>query len=105
MTRGVVKFFKAEKGWGAVIADDLPPGQDVFVHFSAIEATGYRDLTAGDVVDVDYVRASQDSFNYSASRVRRLASGPAPTLRRIDGKVMTVPDGTPDTPLMPRRQR
>jgi CspA family cold shock protein len=105
MTRGVVKFFKAEKGWGAITADGFPPGQDVWVHYSAIEATGYRALSAGDVVEFDYERGRQDSFNYRATRARHVEPGPAPTLRRVDGKVVTVPDGTPDTPLTPRRQR
>ncbi len=82
MASGVVKFFKSEKGWGAITCDELPDGQDVWVHFSDIEATGYRSLDAGDIVDVDYERARQDGFNFRATRVRRLAPGPAPVLRR-----------------------
>jgi CspA family cold shock protein len=78
----VVKFFKSEKGWGAICCDELPNGQDVWVHFSAIEATGYRALEAGDVVDFDYEPARQDSFKFRATRAWRLESGPAPILRR-----------------------
>ncbi len=79
---GVVKFFKSEKGWGAISCDELPNGQDVWVHVSDIEACGYGVLEAGDVVDFDYEAARQDSFNFRAIRARRLESGPAPILRR-----------------------
>lgn len=44
---GIVKFLKAEKGWGAISSPALPAGQDAFAHFSAVEADGYRALTEG----------------------------------------------------------
>lgn len=103
MARGVVKFFKPEKGWGAISCDDLPDGQDVWVHYSHIEGTGYRSLHGGDIVDFDYEAASQDSFNFIATRVRHLGNGPALVLRRQGDQVVIAPEGTPDTPLTPRR--
>lgn len=103
VARGVVKFFKSEQGWGAISCDELPAGQDAWVHFSDIEATGYRALDAGDVVDFDYEAARQDSFNFRATRARRLESGPAPVLRRDGARVVVAPAGTPDTPLTPKR--
>jgi CspA family cold shock protein len=54
MTVGVVKFFNTEKGWGAISSPDLPDGADAFVHFSAIEADGFRSLYEGDEVEFDY---------------------------------------------------
>jgi CspA family cold shock protein len=41
---GVVKWFNAAKGYGFIQRDN---GEDVFVHFSAIQANGYRSLDEG----------------------------------------------------------
>lgn len=92
MARGIVKFWKADKGWGAIMSDALPGGGDAFAHFSAIVGDGYRDLHDGDVVDFDFVAARQDSFQFQATRVAFVESGPAPTLqRRADGSVEALP--------------
>lgn len=102
---GIVKFYKMEKGWGAIASDDLPGAGDAFVHFSAVEGIGYRELAPGDAVDFDFEPARQDSFRFIATRVRRLSPGPAPTLRRRGDQVRIEPDGTPDTRLAPRQPR
>jgi len=93
---GIVKFWKSEQGWGAIMSDALPPGADAWVHFTAIEADGYRDLDAGDVVEFDFEVAQQDSFGHRATRVVRIGPGPAPELRRRpDGTVEALPPGKP----------
>jgi cold shock protein len=51
MATGVVKWFNAEKGYGFITVDE--GGQDVFVHFSAIEMTGYRSLAEGQRVEFE----------------------------------------------------
>jgi CspA family cold shock protein len=47
MTKGTVKWFSAEKGYGFITRDD---GDDVFVHFSGITGEGYKTLEQGDRV-------------------------------------------------------
>ena len=51
MATGRVKWFNAEKGFGFISQEDGQP--DVFVHFSAIESTGYRSLDEGQLVEFE----------------------------------------------------
>jgi CspA family cold shock protein len=50
LAQGIVKWFNDRKGYGFISQED---GNDVFVHFSSIEATGYKTLAEGDKVDFD----------------------------------------------------
>jgi CspA family cold shock protein len=50
MTVGTVKWFNADKGYGFIQPES---GEDVFVHFSAIQTTGYRSLDEGQQVEFD----------------------------------------------------
>ena len=51
MATGSVKWFNAEKGYGFISSDN--DGPDVFVHFSAISGTGYRNLEEGQKVEFE----------------------------------------------------
>lgn len=51
-TQGTVKWFSNEKGYGFV---SRPDGDDVFVHFSAIQGEGFKTLTEGQEVEFDVV--------------------------------------------------
>lgn len=50
MSTGKVKWFNAEKGYGFITDEN---GQDVFVHFSAIQADGFKTLDEGQEVSFD----------------------------------------------------
>jgi CspA family cold shock protein len=50
VAQGTVKFFNAEKGFGFITQDE---GEDIFVHFSNIQANGYRSLDQGQRVEYD----------------------------------------------------
>ena len=50
--QGTVKWFSTEKGYGFIEQDD---GEDVFVHHSDIQGTGFKDLDEGEKVEFDLV--------------------------------------------------
>ena len=54
MPMGTVKWFSAEKGYGFITPDE--GGKDVFVHYSAIQAEGYRTLNEGQKVEYEVVQ-------------------------------------------------
>ncbi|KPJ81927.1 MAG: cold-shock protein [Gemmatimonas sp. SG8_23] len=53
--KGTVKWFNDSKGYGFI---EQPDGEDVFVHFSAIESDGFRTLAEGEEVEFE-VRESE----------------------------------------------
>jgi CspA family cold shock protein len=53
---GVVKWFSSEKGYGFISQED---GPDVFVHFSAIEGSGYRNLEENQKVEFDLTQGQK----------------------------------------------
>ena len=53
---GKVKWFNAEKGYGFIQRED---GKDLFVHFSAIQADGFRTLEEGQAVEFDVVKGDR----------------------------------------------
>lgn len=56
MAQGSVKWFNAEKGYGFIAVDG---GQDVFVHYSAIQSDGYRSLDEGQRVEFEVTQGQK----------------------------------------------
>ena len=54
MAAGTVKWFNGTKGFGFISPDD--GSDDVFVHFSAIQSSGYRELVEGQKVEFETTR-------------------------------------------------
>jgi len=74
---GTVKWWK---GYGAIACTVTAPW-DIWCHFSAIDTSGFKSLTEGETVTVEYCRANQDSFRYIARRVRRIDTPTVPPAR------------------------
>ena len=65
--QGTVKWFNDEKGFGFLSNDG--GGEDVFVHFSAIQTEGFKSLTEGQKVTFEVERDPRDSSKLRAARV------------------------------------
>ena len=66
MAQGTVKWFSNDKGYGFISQSD---GEDVFVHFSAIQTEGYKSLEEGQSVEFDITDGPKGK---QASNVRPL---------------------------------
>ena len=67
MAQGTVKWFNAEKGFGFIAQED--GGDDVFVHYSAIQTQGYKSLDENQKVEFD---VAQGPKGLQAENIRPL---------------------------------
>ncbi len=63
---GTVKWFNAEKGYGFIEREE---GNDVFVHFSAIQSDGFKTLEEGEQVQFDVVEGQRGPQAANVSRL------------------------------------
>ena len=66
MNTGTVKWFNSEKGFGFI---ERPTGDDVFVHFSAIQGDGYKSLDEGQEVSFDIVQGDKGDQATNVSKI------------------------------------
>jgi CspA family cold shock protein len=66
MAHGTVKWFNEQKGFGFIAQDS---GPDVFVHYSAIEDTGFKSLQEGDQVEFEVTQGPKGT---QAKAVKKL---------------------------------
>ena len=66
MEQGTVKWFNDAKGFGFISRQN---GEDIFVHFSAIESNGFRSLQEGQAVEFNVVKGPK---GFQAENVRAL---------------------------------
>ena len=71
MPTGTVKWFNAEKGYGFISRES---GPDVFVHFSAIQGSGYRSVDEGQAVEFEVTAGPK------GEQAQDVAEGMAPDL-------------------------
>ncbi|HET6421025.1 MAG TPA: cold-shock protein [Geobacteraceae bacterium] len=66
MAKGVVKWFNDSKGFGFIEQEN---GEDVFVHFSAIQGDGFKTLKEGQEVSFDIVQGNKGLQAANVSKI------------------------------------
>jgi len=89
MPQGQVKWFDPKKGYGFIIG---PDGQDVFVHYSHIQAEGFRALKDGEWVDYQLVKGEK------GWQAREVYQGQGSGSGETNGTTTGGPSGSAEAP-------
>ncbi len=93
MTTGTVKWFNPDKGYGFIQPDD--GGKDVFVHISAVEQSGLRNLQEGQKIAYEVIADKRTGKSAAGNLARSLKAGlrsDARALASMLGLFFTLPD-------------
>lgn len=82
--RGVVKWFNDDKGYGFITA---PDGEDVFVHYTAVQTAGFRTLSEGDEVEFSMLQGPK---GLQAGAVRHIEEEAAQTTSPMTHEALAV---------------
>ena len=69
MTKGVVKWFSNQKGYGFITPESGDSGKDVFVHYSVIQGDGFKTLAEGNQVEFELTNGPKGE---QATNVRKV---------------------------------
>lgn len=67
MARGTVKWFNEKKGFGFIVDPNIPG--DIFVHFSVIQADGFKTLNEGDAVEYELYNDDKGAKARNVTRI------------------------------------
>lgn len=73
---GRVAFWRQEEGWGVVACEQTPGG--CWVHYSAVQTEGFRELHPRQEVDLDWEHTPQDGYRFRATSVWPHGQNPRP---------------------------
>ncbi len=76
-TTGSVRSWFSEQGWGVIDSPETPGG--CWAHFGNVMIPGYKELTAGQLVNLDWEPADQDGYRFRALRVWPTGTDPIET--------------------------
>ena len=100
MVEAVVRQWDHEEGWGVLDAPETPGG--CWTHFSHVEMDGYRTLTRGQQVDLEWESPGQDGYDFRAVCVRPVAV--AASRPHADVRMAVRRDSFPERHRLPVRE-
>lgn len=82
-SRGTVRVWVDDEGWGVIDSPDTPGG--CWTHVSALHVPGYRALEADQAVELEWEAPGQDGYRYRAVRAWPAGQDPGPEPEAVTG--------------------